>query len=135
MNKLNRTEKTNVDSLEKWIRRGEAPALDHALCLYNHVKSLGLKIFLISSRKEYLRSVTVDNLIAAGYHGWSGLFLRTPFDVNTTSIGEFKKTAREEIVTKGYRIWAVVSSQWSSLLGEPEPMRIFKFPNPMYYEL
>jgi len=44
--------------------------------LYHEIRERGFKIFLISSRKEYLRSATVENLIEAGYHSWSNLLLR-----------------------------------------------------------
>lgn len=56
---------------------GSAPAVKHVPDLYHEIKSRGLKIFIISSRKEYLRDATVNNLVKAGYHGWTELILRS----------------------------------------------------------
>lgn len=58
------------------MEESKAPALDHTFKLFHDIKDRGMKIFLVSSRKETLRSPTVDNLINVGYHGWSRLFLR-----------------------------------------------------------
>lgn len=71
-----RGERRNVTSLEAWMKTKKAPALKPTLNLFHEIKDKGLKIFLISSRRETLRSHTVDNLIEVGYHGWSGLSLR-----------------------------------------------------------
>lgn len=75
-NKLNRT------SLEKWMQKSKAPALDHTLRLFHEIKTKGFKISLISTRRESLRDATADNLIKEGYHGWSGLVLRNPEEEN-----------------------------------------------------
>lgn len=66
----------NASSLEAWMKESKAPALDHTLELFHEIKNRGFKIFLVSSRKETLRSPTVDNLIKVGYHGWTTLKLR-----------------------------------------------------------
>lgn len=58
------------------MKKKVAPAIKETLSLYNEIKGRGLKIFLISSRGEHLRDATVDNLIKAGYYGWTGLILR-----------------------------------------------------------
>lgn len=71
-----RGEKLNATSLEEWMEKSKAPALDHTLELFHEIKNKGFKIFLISSRKENLRSPTVDNLVSVGYHGWNRLTLR-----------------------------------------------------------
>lgn len=71
-----RGEKRNITSLEAWMKKKGAPALKHTLDIFHEIKDKGVKIFLISSRRETLRSHTVDNLIEVGYHGWSGLSLR-----------------------------------------------------------
>lgn len=61
------------------MQKRKAPALEHTLNLYNEIKGRGVRIFLISSRGEHLRDATIDNLISAGYHGWTGLILRFVF--------------------------------------------------------
>lgn len=58
------------------MKESKAPALKHTLKLYHEIKHRGIKIFLVSSRRETLRSCTVDNLIHVGYHGWTRLELR-----------------------------------------------------------
>lgn len=58
------------------MKESKAPALEHTLKLFHEIKDGGFKIFLVSSRKETLRSSTVDNLIKVGYHGWKTLILR-----------------------------------------------------------
>jgi predicted secreted acid phosphatase len=71
-----RGEKLNATSLEAWMKESKAPALEHTLKLFHDIKDRGFKIFLISSRRETLRSSSVDNLIKVGYHGWTSLLLR-----------------------------------------------------------
>lgn len=73
----NRGEKLNLTTLEEWLSKGKAPALDYSLKLFNEIKSKGLQIFLISSRREHLRSATIDNLVDVEYHGWTRLILRS----------------------------------------------------------
>lgn len=73
----NRGEKLNLTSLEEWMRQSKAPALEHSLNLFNELKARGLQIILVSSRREYLRSATINNLVNVGYHGWTSLILRS----------------------------------------------------------
>lgn len=72
----NRGEKLNLTSLEEWMSESKAPALEHSLKLFNEIKARVLQIVLVSSRKEHLRSATIDNLVKVGYHGWTSLMLR-----------------------------------------------------------
>ena len=58
------------------MRKSEAPALKPTRKIFNEIRDKGLKIFLISSRRECIRSETVDNLLDVGYHGWATLYLR-----------------------------------------------------------
>ncbi|CAN6486127.1 unnamed protein product [Victoria cruziana] len=125
-------EKLNLTLLEKWMKSGKAPPLKQTLCLYNHIKKSGLRIFLVSGRNEYLRDATVDNLLRVGYTGWTSLILRRAEDDGKTA-ESFKAEQRNRISAGGYRIWGVVADQWSSLLGYPTGLRTFKLPNPMYY--
>jgi predicted secreted acid phosphatase len=72
-----RGNKLNVTSLEEWMRKGKATALDHSLRLFNELKSRGIQIILITARREHLRSATVDNLVNVGYYGWTKIFFRS----------------------------------------------------------
>ncbi|KAG5588250.1 hypothetical protein H5410_048684 [Solanum commersonii] len=72
--------KLNVTSLEDWMSQGKGTVLEHSLKLFNHLKGLGVKIFLVSSRREHLRSATVDNLVKVDFYGWNSLILRDQED-------------------------------------------------------
>lgn len=78
LNKIgNRGEKLNLTSLEEWMSQGKAPALENSLKIFNEMKARGLQIILVSSRREHLRSATIDNLVNVGYYGWTSLILRS----------------------------------------------------------
>ncbi|KAK4482483.1 hypothetical protein RD792_009641 [Penstemon davidsonii] len=124
--------KSNSTALEEWMRQGKAPALEPSLRLFNQLKGLGVKIILVSSRKECLRSATVDNLVNAGYHGWTSLTLRGADDENK-DVEKFKADVRKQLISGGYRIWGILGDQWSSIEGLPSAKRTFKLPNPLYY--
>ncbi|KAF5736719.1 hypothetical protein HS088_TW14G00869 [Tripterygium wilfordii] len=125
-------EKLNLTSLEEWMSKGKAPALEHALNLFNELKARGVQIILVSSRREHLRSATIDNLVDVGYHGWTGLMLRGADD-ELKGVKEYKASARKQLIDEGYRIWGIVGDQYSSFEGLPSARRTFKLPNPLYY--
>ncbi|KAL5561997.1 hypothetical protein UlMin_031744 [Ulmus minor] len=125
-------QKRNASSLESWMKNSKGPALKHTLEIFHEIKDKGLKIFLISSRREALRSYTVDNLIEVGYHGWTGLTLRGLED-EFMEVQKYKSKVRQRLVNEGYRIWGIVGDQWSSLQGHPSAGRAFKLPNSIYY--
>ncbi|XP_014512950.1 acid phosphatase 1 [Vigna radiata var. radiata] len=124
--------KLNVTSLEEWMKSGKAPALDHSLKLYDELKSRGVQILLVTSRKEHLRSATIDNLVKVGYYGWTKIIFRDPAN-ELVSVEKYKSDVRKKIVNDGYRIWGILGDQYSSIQGIPNPKRAFKLPNPMYY--
>ncbi|KAM7254154.1 hypothetical protein ACFE04_031836 [Oxalis oulophora] len=125
-------DKLNSTSLELWMNESKAPALEHTLKLFNDIKERGLKIFLVSSRRESLRSSTVDNLIQEGYHGWTSLTLRDT-EEELMLAKDYKSNVRKRLVDQGYKIWGIIGDQWSSLNGYPHAKRTFKLPNSMYY--
>lgn len=124
--------KLNATLFESWMKQSKAPALDHTLKFFHEIKDKGVKIFLISSRSETLRSATVENLINAGYHGWSSLILRGLED-DFMKVQQYKSEARRALTKEGYRIWGIIGDQWSSVEGLPGAKRTFKLPNSMYY--
>ncbi|XP_073122944.1 acid phosphatase 1-like [Henckelia pumila] len=125
-------DKLNLTSIQEWKNQGKAPVLDYSLRLFNDLKGLGVKIFLVSSRSECLRSATIDNLVNVGYHGWTNLMLRDSDDEGK-NVQQFKADARKQLINKGYRIWGILGDQWSSIEGLPSAKRTFKLPNPLYY--
>ncbi|XP_042026956.1 acid phosphatase 1-like [Salvia splendens] len=124
--------KLNLTSMEEWMKKGKATALEHSLMFYNELKGQGVKIILVSSRREFLRSATVDNLVNAGFYGWKTLILRGAED-EKKEIGKFKADVREQLMSRGYHIWGILGNQWSSIQGPPTAQRTFKLPNPLYY--
>ncbi|KAA8548872.1 hypothetical protein F0562_000556 [Nyssa sinensis] len=125
-------EKMNLTSLEEWMSQGKAPALYHTLRLFNDLKGRGVQIILLSSRREHLRSATIDNLVNVGYHGWTSLFLRGPDD-ECKGVQTYKAEIRKQLISAGYCIWGIVGDQWSSIEGLPSTKRTFKLPNPLYH--
>ncbi|KAL6210759.1 hypothetical protein ACLB2K_015991 [Fragaria x ananassa] len=126
-------EKVNATSLETWMKERRAPALEHTLKpIFHDIKDQGFKIFLISTRRETLRSSSVDNLIKVGYHGWTSLVLRGLED-EFMEVQKYKSKARHRLNDEGYRIRGIIGDQWSSFEGLPAAKRTFKLPNSMYY--
>ncbi|XVF72070.1 hypothetical protein PTKIN_Ptkin12aG0091800 [Pterospermum kingtungense] len=125
-------EKLNSTSMEAWMEERKAPALDHSLKLFHEIKDRGVKIFLVSSRRETLRSPTIDNLIKVGYHGWTSLILRG-LDDEYMHVQQYKSQVRKKLVDEGYRIWGIIGDQWSSLKGLSDAKRTFNLPNSIYY--
>ncbi|KAI5348164.1 hypothetical protein L3X38_001051 [Prunus dulcis] len=125
-------EKLNLTSLEEWMSQGKAPALENSLKLFNEMKARGLQIILVSSRREHLRSATIDNLVDVGYYGWTSLILRGPDD-ELMGVQNYKTEVRKQLIGEGYRIWGIVGDQYSSIEGLPRAKRTFKLPNPLYY--
>lgn len=70
------------DSFNEWVELAEAPALPASLKLYNELKQLGVKIFLLTGRDEHQRNATVKNLLSSGYTGWEKLILRYEMDTD-----------------------------------------------------
>ena len=60
----------------KWVEKARAPAIMSSLKLFEEIQNLGFKTFLLTGRRESHRSVTVDNLINAGFQNWDKLILR-----------------------------------------------------------
>ena len=72
----------------------------------------------------------MNNLKAAGYEGWTDLFLKQPDD--KSSVREFKTASRKQIEDGSFTIIANVGDQYSDLAGG-HAERTFKVPNPFYF--
>ncbi|XP_061338155.1 acid phosphatase 1-like [Gastrolobium bilobum] len=117
---------------DKWVEKGIAPPIEPSLKLYEDVLNLGFKVILLTGRSERHRSVTVDNLINAGFRDWHQLILRASED-HAKLATIYKSEKRSEMEKDGYRILGNSGDQWSDLLGSSLSVRSFKLPNPMYY--
>jgi len=61
---------------DKWVDKAEALGIQPSLKLYELVLGLGFKVFLLTGRSEKQRSVTIENLINAGFQNWDKLIVR-----------------------------------------------------------
>ncbi|CAL1384321.1 unnamed protein product [Linum trigynum] len=122
----------NATAFNEWASKRKATPLEHTMRLYKVLKSMGVQIFLVSSRREDLRSATTDNLVDVGYHGWKSLFLRGNDELNG-GVAQYKANVRQQLINDGYRIWGTVGDQFNSFAGLPSAGRTFKLPNPLYY--
>ncbi|KAJ6820941.1 acid phosphatase 1-like [Iris pallida] len=122
----------NGQEFDKWVEMAMAPAIESSLKLYEEVKGLGYKIFLLTGRGEGQRTVTTYNLNKVGIEGWEKLILRG-LDDHGKPAKTYKSEKRAEIEAEGYRILGNSGDQWSDLLGFATSDRSFKLPNPMYY--
>ncbi|MBA0568046.1 hypothetical protein Golob_005565 [Gossypium lobatum] len=122
----------NESCWDEWVAEAKAPAIPSSLKLYNGLKQMRFKIFVLTGRSEHQRNDTRKNLELAGYTGWEGLILRGASDGGTPAT-IFKSERRSVLVNEGYRIHGNSGDQWSDLLGFAVAKRSFKLPNPMYY--
>ncbi|XWS36478.1 hypothetical protein CRYUN_Cryun20dG0089000 [Craigia yunnanensis] len=122
------------DGKDAWIFDVDDTNFYHSLfqeAWFWEIRDKGVKIVLVSSRRETLGS-TVDNLIKVGYHGWTSFILRG-LDDEYMHVQQYKSQVRKRLVDQGYRIWAIVGDQRSSLKGLSDAKRTFKLPNSIYY--
>ncbi|XVF49083.1 hypothetical protein PTKIN_Ptkin03bG0240000 [Pterospermum kingtungense] len=70
------SEAFDENSFDQWVDLAKAPAIPASLKLYNELKRMGFKIFVLTGRSENQRNVTGKNLMFAGYTGWERLLLR-----------------------------------------------------------
>ena len=89
-----------------------------------------MSIKLDGSENPNLKKATEKNLNLAGYHHWTGLYLR-PDDDKQTSIIPFKVGSRAEISKQGYTIITSIGDQQSDLKGGYAE-KMIKLPNPYY---
>ncbi|KAK6236403.1 hypothetical protein SCA6_011740 [Theobroma cacao] len=129
-----RSEPFDENSWDVWVDLAEAPAIPASLKLYNELKQMGFKIFVLTGRSENQRNATGKNLLFAGYTDWERLILRGPSDDGTLAT-VYKSEKRSDLVNEGYRIHGSSGDQWSDLLGFAVAKRSFKLPNPIYVDL
>jgi predicted secreted acid phosphatase len=105
-------------------------AIDPSLALFNLAKKKGYTLFLITGRRESVRTPTAQNLAREGYEGYKQLILKPQASTATTV--DYKSGAREAIEDQGYKIVANVGDQYSDLAGGHSQV-VFKLPNPFYF--
>ncbi|MDG6093880.1 acid phosphatase [Acetobacter sp. AN02] len=117
--------------MDSWEASNRSPALKPMLELYREARKLGVAMFFVTGRREHERAATSANLTAAGYEGWSGLYLK-PDGMRVSSAASYKAPVRAEIEAKGYRVIASIGDQMSDLEGG-HAEQIFLVPNPFYF--
>ncbi|XP_071732181.1 acid phosphatase 1-like [Rutidosis leptorrhynchoides] len=120
------------NQFDEWVLEGMAPTIEPSLKVYEEVSRLGFKIFLLTGRTESKRSITINNLMKAGFQNWDRVILRGAEDHEKTAVA-FKSEKRKEMVEEGFRIIGNSGDQWSDLIGSSVSMRSFKLSNPMYF--
>jgi len=121
----------NAATFEPWVRKHNDPALAPMLEVFREARAAGVPVFFITGRHEPLRAFTVRQLKAAGYEGWTELYL-TPADYAQSSIVPFKSGIRRKLEAQGWRIVLNVGDQWSDLEGGCARHKV-KLPNPYYF--
>ncbi|CAN1134142.1 Acid phosphatase 1 [Linum perenne] len=121
-------------SFRAWASKAQCPAIQAVLGLFENLRELGFKVFLISGRdEEGLGEATRLNLIRQGFVGYERLVLR-PASYRGVSAVVYKSEMRRRLMEdEGYRIWGNVGDQWTDLIGHSLGNRTFKLPNPMYF--
>jgi acid phosphatase len=116
--------------LRAWQARAESPALPATLSLARRARELGVAVFFITGRPEYLREATERNLKDQGYE-WTAVILE-PDGAKFASAADFKAPERRKLTEQGYTILLSLGDQQSDLSGGYAE-RTFKLPNPVYY--
>ena len=114
----------------EWARRAECPPIEPVKRFFVTMRDAGIACFLITGRRENLRTVTERNLEHAGLTGWRGIAFRPVAD-DDPSIVPFKSGERAKIEQQGYTIVANIGDQESDLEGG-HALHVCKVPNPMY---
>ena len=119
-------------AFDVWVQSAQAPAISGSLRVFKEAQRLGVNVFFITGRHEDERDATERNLSAQGFEGWQQLTLRQPIG-GSQSTGDYKSSARVQIVAQGYKIVLNVGDQWSDLKGKPEAEFSVKYPDPYYF--
>ncbi|XP_050387607.1 uncharacterized protein At2g39920 isoform X2 [Argentina anserina] len=114
----------------------EAKHLKHMfiLRLYMKLHASGWPLILLSRKPETYRTPSVQYLVSAGYKAWSSLIMRSEAELHMET-GDYFSKRRAAMQREGFRIIGSISSQMDALRGPFLGKRIFKLPNPIYYDL
>jgi len=113
-----------------WQAMAQAKAIAPTLALAQHAHKIGVAVFFITGRPEWLREATERNLRGQGYE-WAQVMLE-PEGVPFPSAADFKAPERRKIAERGYTILLNLGDQESDLKGGYAE-RTFKLPNPVYF--
>ncbi len=114
---------------DAWVAAASAPALEPVRGIYQHARSTGVAVIIITGRPERQRAATERNLRAIGCADYAALVCAP--DDGKTAIGAFKLEERRRLAQQGYVIIANIGDQQSDFFGGGAE-RDFKLPNPFY---
>nr|AFK37182.1 unknown [Lotus japonicus] len=100
------------------------------LRLFMNLQASRWFVILLSREPETHQNVTIDNLLSAGFRGWSSLMMRTE-DEDSTKANEYFSRQRNVIQTKGFRIKSIISSHIAALSVADTGIRNFLLPDPI----
>lgn len=103
-----------------------------SLQLYMKLHVRGWPLILFSRKPEELRNTTLEHLISAGCGNWSSLIMRSDEEL-TMGSSAYLSRRRNILERQGFRIRAVISSQMDALTVPFLGSRVFKIPNPIYF--
>jgi predicted secreted acid phosphatase len=113
-----------------WDQLGRDPAIQPTLQVFQTARAANVAVFFITGRPENQRVATERNLRAAGYGGYTRLYM-VPNGAHFASAVDFKTPVRIEIEKLGYTIIANMGDQPSDLIGGHAEKK-FLLPDPFY---
>ena len=113
---------------------GRIPVVAPTLRLFNEARAKNVTVFFITGRRDTptLHAATERNLRAAGYDGWTALYMRPPVPDNSFKNVQDFKTSKRADISRQFRIIANIGDQQSDLDGGYAE-RTWRVPNPFYY--
>lgn len=102
------------------------------LKLYKKLRACRWPLTLISRKSEVHRNATTEHLTSAGYKGWLQLIMRMD-DGMQIDHREYFTQQQAALQNEGFRIIGVMSSHMDALSAPSKGTRIYKLPNPMYF--
>ncbi|KAI3857458.1 hypothetical protein MKW92_033095 [Papaver armeniacum] len=98
---------------------------------YSKLRDSGWEVVYITRKPEKQRNATEENLLSAGYGGWTSLIMRTNEEMKLET-WEYLARRRKELNNQGFRIRSVISSKMEALTGPCSGTRNFKLADPIY---
>lgn len=121
----------NQEQIHQEILAANAPAIKATLNLYQIALNNGVDVFFVTGRVLSELDATKENLMAAGYDRWAGIYVR-PEKYSFDSIVPFKSECRKQIESQGYTIIESIGDQYSDIDGG-YALKGIKLPNPYYF--
>ncbi|MDP4015433.1 MAG: HAD family acid phosphatase [Candidatus Nanopelagicales bacterium] len=97
-----------------WVASCGSPANVPVRKLFLKLRDLGVRLALITGRRETQRRATKDCLTRRGITGWQSLRLRSAYE-ETLSAAVYKARARRALHARGFHIIASVGDQVSDM--------------------